>query len=71
MDVKIYCDLFSFQGANLEGPGHIRAHTNLPTWIGEWDFTGLRKMEVNVTLLFLREEVKIENNPWQFSEKLG
>jgi len=25
------------QGANIEGPGHIRAHTNLPTWIGEMD----------------------------------
>ena len=25
------------QGANIEGPGHIRAHTNLTTWIGEMD----------------------------------
>jgi len=25
------------QGANIEGPGHIRAHTNLQTWIGEMD----------------------------------
>jgi len=25
------------QGANIEGPGHIRAHTHLPTWIGEMD----------------------------------
>jgi len=23
------------QGANIEGPGHIKAHTNLTTWIGE------------------------------------
>ena len=23
------------QGANVEGPGHIRAHTNLTTWLGE------------------------------------
>jgi len=25
------------QGANIEGPGHIRAHTNLTTWVGEMD----------------------------------
>lgn len=25
------------QGANIEGPGHIHAHTNLTTWIGEMD----------------------------------
>lgn len=25
------------QGANIEGPGHIRAHTSLSTWIGEMD----------------------------------
>ena len=24
----------TLQGANIEGPGHIRAHTNLQTWIG-------------------------------------
>ena len=23
------------QGANIEGPGHIRAHTDLQSWIGE------------------------------------
>jgi len=27
------------QGANVEGPGHIRAHTDLTTWIGEMDGT--------------------------------
>ena len=26
--------IYSQQGANIEGAGHIRAHTNLPTWIG-------------------------------------
>jgi len=25
------------QGANIEGPGHIRAHTNLTSWVGEMD----------------------------------
>ena len=31
--------LHFFQGANVEGPGHIRAHTDLTTWIGEMDGT--------------------------------
>ena len=25
------------QGANVEGPGHIRAHTDLASWLGEMD----------------------------------
>ena len=25
------------QGANVEGPGHIRAHTALTSWVGEMD----------------------------------
>merc|ERR1711874_1807 len=32
------------QGANIEGPGHIRAHTNLTTWIGEMDGTDSQRV---------------------------
>jgi len=33
------------QGANIEGPGHIRAHTDLPTWIGEMDGSESQRVE--------------------------
>ena len=38
------------QGANIEGPGHIRAHTNLTTWIGEMDGVNSSRVQQLVKL---------------------